>query len=100
MIGANESLIRIMFELLPVFLASLAFVYCSLQVSKRKSWREKIFFTLACVNCVLLMSAQISWTWTVYIGDTIGTLLANYTWTVFNSMVMVNYLIISNKPKE
>ena len=44
-----------------------------------------------------MMSAQISWTWTVYIGNTIGTLLADYTWTIFNSLVMVSYLIMASK---
>lgn len=94
---ANDSFIRIIFELMPVFLASLAFVYCSLQIGRQEDWRDKVFFTLACVNCVLLMLAQISWTWTVYIGDTIGTLLADYTWTIFNSSVMVSYLVMAGK---
>ena len=93
----DDSMIRIIFELLPVFLASLAFVYCSLQISKQTHWRDKAFFILACVNCALLMLAQISWTWTVYIGDTIGTLLADYTWTIFNSSVMVSYLVMAGK---
>lgn len=94
---ANDSFIRIIFELMPVFLASLAFVYCSLHISRQEGWRDKVFFTLACVNCALLMLAQISWTWTVYIGDTIGTLLADYTWTIFNSSVMVVYLVMAGK---
>ena len=93
----TDSLTRIIFELMPVFLASLAFVYCSLQVSRQSTWSAKFFFILACLNCVLLMAAQVSWTWTVYIGDTVGTLFADYTWTIFNSLVMVSYLVMANK---
>lgn len=96
----NDSFIRIIFELMPVFLASLALVYCSLQISRQVNRKDKFFFILACINCILLMSAQISWTWTVYIGNTIGTLLADYTWTIFNSMVMVSYLVMASKDKE
>lgn len=96
----EDSLIRIIFELMPVFLASLAFVYCSLQISRQVTWKYRLFFSLACLNCVLLMSAQISWTWTVYIGNTIGTLLADYTWTIFNSLVMMSYLLMASKDKE
>lgn len=96
----NDSWIRIIFELLPVFLASLALVYCSLEICKQTNRKNKYFFILACINCVLMMSAQVSWTWTVYIGNTIGTLLADYTWTIFNSMVMISYLIMASKDKE
>lgn len=96
----HDSLIRILFESLPVFLATLALVYCSLQISRQVTWGGKIFFILACLNCFLMITAQVSWTWTVYIGNTIGTLLADYTWTIFNSLVMVSYLLMASKDKE
>lgn len=94
---ANDSLIRIIFELMPVFLASLSLVYCSLAVGSQTNWKDKFLFVLACINCLLMMAAQISWTWTVYVGNTIGTLVADYTWTIFNSFVMIGYLVMASK---
>lgn len=96
----NDPFIRIVFELMPVFFAALAFVYCGLQISKQDKFIDKTFFIIACINAVLMMLAQISWTWTVYMGDTIGTLLSDYTWTIFNTSVMVSYLLMANKSKE
>ena len=96
----NDSLVRILFEITPVFLATLALVYCSLQVGRQITWSGKLLFIIACLNCVLLMTAQVSWTWTVYVGNKIGTLLADYTWTIFNSLVMISYLIMASKDKE
>jgi hypothetical protein len=93
----DDPFIRIIFELMPVFFAALAFVYCSLQISKQEKYTDKLFFTMACVNAVLMTLAQISWTWTVYVGDTVGTLLSDYTWTIFNTLVMVSYLVATNK---
>jgi NhaP-type Na+/H+ or K+/H+ antiporter len=96
----NESFIRLLFEFVPVFFAALVFVYCGAQINKQSTFKNKVIFTLACVNSLLLLLAQISWTWTVYMGDTVGTLLANYTWTIFNTLVMVNYLIVASKDNK
>jgi hypothetical protein len=93
----NDSLIRILFEIMPIFLATLALLYCGMQISNETTLSGKLFFMIACINCILLMTAQVSWTWTVYVGDTIGTLFADYTWTVFNSLVMISYLFATNK---
>lgn len=93
----NDSWIRILFELMPVFLASLAFVHCILRIGKEPTSKGKFILILACVNCLPMLSAQISWAWTVYMGNTIGTLLADYTWTIFNSSVMASYLVMTGK---
>lgn len=91
---------RTLFEMTPVFLALLALVHCFLAILPSRSWLGRVYFILACINCVLMISAQLSWTWTVYAGNTVGTLLADYTWTVFNLLVMVSYLIAVKKAEK
>jgi hypothetical protein len=95
----EEGFVRIIFELMPIFFAALAFVHCSLQLSGQPTFKDKVIFTLACINATLLIVTQISWSWTVYVGDTVGTLMANYTWTIFNTSVMISYLLMASKDK-
>jgi len=88
---------RFWFELAPVFLAVFAAVICSVRASSEVG-RLRWFFTLATVSSVLLILAQTSW-WSVlvfelksavpYIDDDI----ANMIWTVFNTTVMVSFIV-------
>ena len=89
-------MIQHMFQLLPVFLALIAAVVCSRHFATHRRRRDRTAMALAVSASVLLVVAQTSW-WTTYLiqGDLLGTWFANMIWTIFNTVVMVVFILIA-----
>ncbi len=85
------------FELVPVGLALVAAVLCSMRAREAKTRQYRLSLMLGVVCAVLLIVAQTSW-WGTYIvqGHLEGTWLANIIWTVFNSLVMVAFILLAS----
>jgi len=84
------------FQLLPVMLAIVAAIVCSVRFTRDRRRHDKLTMLLATVSSVLLIIAQTSW-WTTYLisNSLQGTVFANTLWTVFNSTSMVTLILIS-----
>ena len=83
---------RIFFEAVPIFAALIAIVICGKRAILTSSHTVRVSSTLATASATLMIAAQVSWSWTLFIkGDVMGTELANIMWTVFNTMVMVTF---------
>ena len=84
---------RLFWEILPIILAMLAIVVCSRAALTSRRSSERIGAVAAVVCAVLMIVAQVSWSWTVFIkGDIQGTDVANFVWTMFNTGVMATFL--------
>ena len=91
-------LLKSMFELLPVALAVLVIASCALRFQAVPEGR--LTMGLAMLAATLLIVAQTSW-WTssVLSGDFKGTWFANAIWTIFNTLVMLVFLLMSRRRK-
>lgn len=82
------------FEFVPVVLAIIAVITSasSFNTVRRKS--DAIIRVLTVVAALLLITAQTSW-WqsSIVQGDLLGTWFANRLWTIFNSLVMIIFII-------
>ncbi len=89
--------LKYIFELLPVMLAFAAAISCSVRftVERRKDYR--VAMIIAAVCAILLVVAQTSW-WVSYAinGNLQGTVFANTIWTIFNSLTMVTFIMVSS----
>lgn len=84
-------------EFIPIFLALIVLIYTYTE-TKREKWNT--LTTFIAVNAFILIFVQLSWAATVSMGFTLGTVFANYTWTVFNSLVMISYILFIAKAKN
>ena len=88
---------RFYLELLPILLAILTALACSIRATLEKG-RLRYFFIISTVASILLIVAQTSW-WNSIVFDSaalggfIDDNFANYIWTLFNTLVMISYLI-------
>jgi hypothetical protein len=89
------------FQLLPVFLACIASVTCARRFNTGRRKQDKLVMALATVCSLMLIIAQTSW-WTTYIvdGNLLGTVFANTIWTIFNTLIMVTLIIVSDPFKK
>lgn len=85
------------FQLLPIALACIAAVTCSIRFSKDKRKADRAAMMLGAFSSILLIIAQTSW-WTTYLIENSlqGIVFANYVWTVFNSAIMITLIMTSN----
>lgn len=87
---------RHVFELIPVILAVLAAVTCSISFSRDRRKHDRLAKVLATLASVLLVFAQTSWWVSSVIQHNIqGLELANAIWTIFNTLVCFVFLLIS-----
>jgi len=84
------------FQLLPVILACIAAVACSMRFARDRRKHDRVAMFIAALSSVLLVIAQTSW-WSSYIlqGSLKGTEFANFLWTIFNTLTMVSFILIA-----
>ena len=89
------------FDLLPVLLAIVAIFFLSkrFDTDRRKSGKLVYFMAIAC--SLIMIVAQLSW-WASSIlqEDFMGQTFANILWTVFNSLTMITFILISYPRKK
>ena len=91
------SLLQHFFQILPIILACTAAVVCSIRYSSDRRKSDRTTMLLSVLSSVLLIVAQTSWWATYLIENSLqGTVFANYIWTVFNSLVMLTFIISAN----
>lgn len=88
------------FEILPIVLAIISAILCSIKYSSYRRQDDKVIMILAVFCSILLIIAQTSW-WTSYIIENSleGTRFANATWTVFNNVTMIIFISLAIKRK-
>lgn len=48
---------------------------------------------MAVVASILMLTAQVSWSWSIFIqNNLLGTEFANIVWTVFNTLTMLTFI--------
>lgn len=83
-------------EFIPVVLAIIAIVMLAHSYGSLRRRNDALFRIIGIVSCIVLTIAQTSWWQSAIIeGDLVGTWFSNKLWLVFNSLVMINYIIIS-----
>lgn len=89
------------FQLLPVILACIAAITCAHRFNSGRRKQDKIVMALSVTCSLLLIVAQTSW-WTTFLieGNLLGTIFADTIWTIFNSLIMVTLIIISDPFKK
>lgn len=82
---------RIFFEAIPVAIAFFTVIlgtFKALTLTEPETQKSSWLFVL---SAVLLIFAQSSWSWTLFVkNDILGTDFANVIWTVFNTVVMIS----------
>jgi hypothetical protein len=85
-----------LFQILPIVLACVAAVACSVRFGRGRRHHDRLAMALATLSSVLLIVAQTSW-WTTYLIEHSlqGTEFANAIWTIFNSTTMVTFILMA-----
>ena len=84
------------FQLFPVILAVIAIFSCTKRYGREQRKPEKVTMILAVCAALLMIIAQLSWSWTFLVeGNLIGTWFANTIWTIFNGLVMTCFIYMS-----
>lgn len=88
--------IQHVFQLLPVALACISAILCAYRVTGERRRSDRLAMTVAVLCSLLLVVAQTSW-WSTYLieGNLLGTVFANSVWTIFNTLVMVTFIILA-----
>lgn len=87
---------KLFWEILPIVLAFIAIFYCGFKGLVSNNKNAKVGSLLSIFAAFLMLSAQVSWSWTVYVQNNIlGTDNANIMWTAFNSLVMLVFIYTS-----
>lgn len=92
-------MLQTIFELIPVALAIVAAILCARRFGFERRRNTKVFMGLAVVCAVLLVIAQSSW-WASYVVQGVGegTAFADAIWTVFNTLVMISFIVTAKAP--
>ena len=90
---ASMTIVRLVFEFVPVFLSIVTAIYCFASAREGMRLSDNLFFSIATINAVILMLAQTSWMWSISVGEQFATTFADLLWTVFNTSVMLSYLL-------
>jgi len=87
-------MVNYFFQIVPIVLAIVSVLACSYRASKDRRKSDRIAMLLSMIASILLIIAQTSW-WVTYAieGDLLGTVFANHVWTIFNSLVMIIFII-------
>lgn len=91
-----------LFEALPVLLAIVSAVFCSIKYTQARRHRDRFGLIGAVIASILLAIAQTSWWVAALIEKRLeDTIFANYVWTVFNTIVMLVFINMGapRKPK-
>ena len=89
-------MIELIFDLLPVGLAVIAIVLMSKRYDKARRYRDKAVLFLSVIAASVMIVAQLSW-WSTYVlkSEMFDFGFANILWTIFNSLVMIVFIIMS-----
>ena len=94
-------MIQHIFELLPVALAIIAAISCAKSFGNAKTRPLRCALGLGVVCSVLLVVAQSSWWGSFMLQHSLeGTTFANGVWTVFNSLTMVAFIVLSRYARQ
>lgn len=88
-------MLRTTVELAPVFLAFIAAIVVSVRFSELTGGDtlRKMFVSSLILQTIILIVAQTSWyTTAVIMGKIEDTWIANYIWTGFNTLTMLNII--------
>ena len=80
-------------EAVPVILAIISVFFILKKLRERRGAGNNSQLYLALVASLLLIIAQTSWQTLVTMGRIEDTTWANQIWTLFNSLVMISYII-------
>lgn len=84
---------KLVWEVLPISLAFAVIFYCGFRALVTNNKNVLRDSAMSMIAAAIMMAAQVSWTWTVFIkNDLLGTEAANILWTLFNSIVMLKFL--------
>ncbi len=85
--------LELLFEFVPVILAIVAIptLLRSLQYGRRR-----LPVLLAVASCILLIIAQTGWIQAYLSNSVMAMTLFDKVWTIFNSLVMLNFIVWSN----
>ena len=93
--------VQVFFEFLPVGLAVIAAFMMSCHYQTFRRFQDKLVCLVSVFACGLLIIAQTSWYVSAVIEqDLSGTFFANTIWTLFNSLVMISYIVGSINRKK
>ena len=88
-----EYFMQHIFELFPVVLAAVSVLLCGLRYHSECNRRVKTIMIFGGAASGLLIFAQTSWWASFVLEDSlVGTVFADYVWTGFNTLVMVNFI--------
>jgi len=82
-------------ELIPVVMACIAVVTCSIRYAKENRKITKLSLILSSIASAILIVAQTSWWDSVLQNDLMGTEFANKLWLAFNFLTTTIFIIIS-----
>lgn len=89
-------MIEAIFDLLPVILAVVAIILMSRRYDLVRRRRDKVVLFLSTVAASIMIVAQLSW-WSTYVlkSEMFDFTFANVLWTIFNTLVMIVFIIMS-----
>lgn len=84
-----------MLDFIPIVLAVATIILASLRISYLRRKTDIIAMVLSMIASMLLIIAQLSWWTSALAGNFIGTQIADNIWLIFNSLVMIIFIIYS-----
>jgi len=89
--------LRIAIEFIPVILAIIAIPTI---VNARSLGRDPKLVWSTAGACVILIIAQTGWIQAILTNNTIALTVFDYTWTLFNCMVMIIFIRLFKRSRE
>lgn len=92
------SIVEIIVDLLPVFLAVVAIITLSKSYNQFRRTIDRFITILASIAASIMLVAQLSW-WSSHIFEQrlVDLSFANYLWTVFNTLTMIVFILFARK---
>lgn len=93
-LNSNDTLLHVL-QGLPVTLAFIVIICCAVRMHHEKRKDTKILMLLMTTAAGLMLVAHSSW-WNIYIRiSVLGNELAGEVWTLFHSLTMVIFILVS-----
>lgn len=88
--------VSVMLELVPIGLAIVSVISCTRSLFRERRRVTKVTSGFGLVCSLILIVAQSSW-WTSYAinGNIEGTVWANTLWTIFNTLTMTAFIVMT-----
>lgn len=88
------TILRTFFEFLPVAMAVVAIIGLVSVYNNPRRMIDQWIVTVSVVSCTLLVIAQGNWIQSLFAGLDTGSPFVEYVWTVFNTSVTFNCLLL------